>query len=96
MVTANITATNTTKNFFKMKYYLKNNEQIDAPSASVFITLLREGSIAGNTGDNETYKVFFAERFYQMYGKKIKCKFNDDEAFVRELIRLKYIIKIEQ
>lgn len=79
-----------------MKYFLKNNEQIDAPNASVFITLLREGSIAGDTGDNETYKVFFAERLYQMYGKKIKCKFNDDDAFVRELVRLKYIIKIEQ
>ena len=79
-----------------MKYFLKNNEQIDAPNASVFITLLREGSIAGDTGDNETYKVFFAERFFQMYGKKIKCKFNDDDAFVRELVRLKYIIKIEQ
>ena len=54
------------------------------------------GSLFGSESPEIVYLFGFAERLKTQYGKSIRCKIQDYDGWVSELIRIGYIKKVEE
>jgi len=77
------------------KYSIDNDEIIYAETPEEFMKELRLGSFFGSESPEIEYLFGFAERLKTYYGKSIRCKIQDYDGWVSELIRIGYIKKVE-